>query len=92
MQPNIVFDFATIGNLKDFYTIAREKLALPEYFGNNLDALWDCITGDIALPVSVEFINLSLNQLEVFADLIAVFEEADAVLEDNFTFSYSLSL
>ena len=26
----------------------KRKLTLPEYYGNNLDALWDCLSTDFA--------------------------------------------
>jgi ribonuclease inhibitor len=26
----------------------KEKLALPDYYGENLDALWDCLTADFS--------------------------------------------
>lgn len=36
-----------------FHEIVKAKLNLPEYYGRNLDALWDCFTGDIGLPVTI---------------------------------------
>ena len=89
MQPNIVFDFARIGNLKDFYTIAREKLALPEYFGNNLDALYDVISGHLELPLHLEFVNMRVDQLEDFEEVLITLEEAEDEVE-GFSFSYYL--
>ena len=92
MSEIITFDFGCIATVKDFYTVAAKKLSLPEHFGNNLDALWDSLTGDIALPVQVEFVNLTLNKLETFEEIISVFEEASTELEDDFLFSYSLGV
>ncbi|MFT4093467.1 MAG: barstar family protein [Niabella sp.] len=89
-MKQVQFDFERIGTIDDFYAVAKKQLDLPEYFGNNLDALWDCITGHIALPVSVSFKNMSMNQLETFDKLIALFEEAATELEDDFSFEYYL--
>ena len=40
----------TIGAAYD--ALARD-LALPAHFGRNLDALWDCLTGDVAGPFAI---------------------------------------
>lgn len=85
-----VFDFERIGTIGDFYKIATTELNLPEYFGNNLDALWDSVTGEIELPVTIQFTNLTLGQLEQFDKLIVLFEDAAAELGDNLTFEYYL--
>lgn len=87
----VKFDFERIGSIADFYSIAKKQLHLPEYFGNNLDALWDCITGNISLPLSVKFVNMSMNQLEIFENLIELFEEASTELGENrLSFEYYL--
>ena len=31
---------------KAAHAYLKKKLHLPEYYGNNLDALWDCLTTD----------------------------------------------
>lgn len=89
-MQHLIFDFERIGSLKDFYAMAKRQLQLPEHFGNNLDALWDVLNGDINLPVSIEFVHLSLAQLETFAEVIDLFEEAAAALAPDLTFIYSL--
>ncbi|MGC4232739.1 MAG: barstar family protein [Niabella sp.] len=85
-----IFDFERIGSMSDFYLIAKRELNLPEHFGNNLDALWDCITGDIALPVSIQFLNMSMTQLETFDKLIQLFEDAAGELGNDLLFEYYL--
>lgn len=86
----VIFDFERIGSIVDFYAIAKRAFNLPEHFGQNLDALWDCITGDMVLPQTVRFINMSLPQLETFEALIRLFEDAAASLGDSFSFEYYL--
>ena len=55
------------------------KLDLPDYYGRNLDALYDCLT-DIGVETQIELINSD----EVSLDLIDTF--FDASLESDFLF------
>lgn len=89
-METIIFDFDRIGTEEDFYTTAKRELKLPEYFGDNLDALYDSLTGDIALPITVQFKNLTMNQLEKFDGIIATFEDAAVELDDQLIFEYYL--
>lgn len=89
MTNTVYIDFAELGDYDDFYVQLKEKLKLPEFFGDNLDALYDSITGFVALPLHLEFVNMSVEQLETFEDLLVTLEDADDELDD-FTFSYFL--
>lgn len=82
-------DFTEIGDMEDFFDQLKEKLKLPETFGDNLDALYDSITGFVELPLHIEFVNMSVEQLEDFEDLLTTLEEADEELDD-FSFAYYL--
>lgn len=84
------FNFERIGTIEDFYKLAKTELQLPDHFGENLDALWDSVTGDVKLPVQVQFINMTMNQLEQFDKLILLFEEATAELGNSLVFEYYL--
>ena len=53
----VYIDFLEIGDYEDFYTQLKEKLTLPEHFGDNLDALFDVITGELEMPLHLEFVN-----------------------------------
>ncbi len=85
----VYIDFADLGDYEEFYEQLKSKLDLPEYFGDNLDALWDSLTGHVELPLHIEFVNMSVDQLETFEDLLVTMEDADDEL-DNFSFSYYL--
>lgn len=89
MTNTVYIDFAELGDYDDFYVQLKEKLKLPEFFGDNLDALYDSITGFVALPLHLEFVNMSVEQLEMFEDLLVTLEDADDELDD-FTFAYYL--
>lgn len=85
----IYIDFTEIGDYEDFYTQLKEKVKLPEHFGDNLDALSDVISGDLEMPLHLEFVNMSVEHLELFEDLLTTLEDAEDEVED-FTFTYYL--
>lgn len=89
MENNIYIDFVELGDYEDFYEMLKTKLTLPDYFGDNLDALHDVISGDLKMPLHLEFVNLSVDQLDVFDELICMLEEEEEEVE-GFTFSYFL--
>ena len=88
-MKTVYIDFTDIGDYDDFYVQLMEKLTLPEFFGDNLDALYDSLTGFVELPLHIEFVNMSVDQLETFEDLLVTLEDADDELDD-FTYTYYL--
>ena len=55
----------------------------PNYYGKNLDALWDCLTEYVSLPESVVWKNFthSQNYLGDYADKVfSVFEDVSQEL------------
>lgn len=76
----IRFDFRRLHNRQAFY----DQLVLDSHcdgdFGNNLDALWDWLTGGMSLPALFELKNLQ----DIGDDLrpvLAVIEQAAEELE-----------
>lgn len=88
-MKTVYIDFTDIGDYEDFYAQLKEKIQLPEHFGDNLDALSDTITGDLEMPLHLEFVNMTVDQLEIFEDLLTTLEDAEEEIED-FSFSYYL--
>ena len=88
-MKEIYIDFANIGDYEDFYTELKSKLELPEHFGDNLDALFDVISGGLEMPLHIEFVNMSVDQLETFEDLLTTLEDAEDEVA-GFTFTYYL--
>ncbi|MDR2236411.1 MAG: barstar family protein [Chryseobacterium sp.] len=88
-MKTIYIDFTDIGDYEDFYAQLKEKMPLPEYFGDNLDALSDVLTGELEMPLHIEFVNMTVDQLETFEDLLTTLEDAEDEVED-FSFSYYL--
>jgi ribonuclease inhibitor len=90
-MKTVIFDFNEISDLSGFYRIFQKKFSLYPGMANNLDGIWDTLTGIIGLPVQVEFQNLSLDKLEKFKNLISLFEEAEGETNNGLIFSYFIS-
>ncbi|MDR1877867.1 MAG: barstar family protein [Flavobacteriaceae bacterium] len=90
-MTTVVFDFNTIQTLPDFYKLFQKEFRLTPVVANNLDGLWDAITGIIKLPVRIEFQNLSLDKLNTFQNLISLFENAEKETDTELGFAYFVS-
>ena len=55
-MKKIIINFSFCKDPMDLHKEIREKLDLPEWYGNNLSALWDMLTGFIETPVSITVI------------------------------------
>ena len=82
-----------ITSIDSLYDELKIVLGLSEFFGNNLDALWDSINGEIELPVKIIWVNFDMlkNNLdskfvEKFMELI---DEAKDELGELFDFVYN---
>lgn len=42
-MQDIVLDFTGCKYLFDIHTVLKEAFGFPEWYGKNLDALWDCL-------------------------------------------------
>ncbi|MDR2908926.1 MAG: barstar family protein [Oscillospiraceae bacterium] len=51
-----VLDFSRCKYLGEIHQTIQEELELPEWYGQNLDAFWDSITGIMYLPVDITII------------------------------------
>lgn len=81
--------FEEISDYDDLYQTLKKKLSLPDYFGNNLDALYDTISGEIELPLHLNLVDLSVEQLEDFENLFETLEDLENDV-DGFSFSILL--
>jgi len=85
----VTIDFSSIRNMEDFYSQLQEKLKFPPYFGKNLDALSDSISGDLEMPLHLHLINMELSQLEKFEPLMDTLDAAEKEVPGFFA-TYSL--
>ena len=51
-MKKIILDLNASMSKEELHSYLKEKFSFPEYYGNNLDALYDCLT-DICEPTAV---------------------------------------
>jgi len=56
-KPTITLKQSEISSYPSVHHWLADKLSLPQHYGHNLDALWDCLTGELALPLSIVWVN-----------------------------------
>ena len=88
-MKNFVIDFSKCKYPLDLHNEIKEKLELPEWYGNNLDALWDMLTGFIETPVNINVIfkpetkaaeNLKENVLKIIETFNEASEEDEEII------------
>ena len=52
-MKRVIIDFSKCKYPINLHNEIKSKLELPEWYGNNLDALWDMLTGFIETPINI---------------------------------------
>ena len=69
---------AKMTDKKTTHAYLKSELELPDYYGNNLDALWDCLTTDFSLKyISICNADILIDNLGAFGEaIIRLFKDA----------------
>ncbi|MEA1975856.1 MAG: barstar family protein [Bacillota bacterium] len=77
-MKNIILDGNKMTSKKETHIYLKEMMNLPNYYGHNLDALWDILTST-CYKQNISLINTHnlINHLNKYGEnLIKVFKEA----------------
>ena len=80
---DITINGSSIKTIADFHKTIKFILNFPDYYGENLDALWDCIRC-IDLPCNIIWQDHKLSQsyLDTYFDKIhELFDETEIALQ-----------
>jgi ribonuclease inhibitor len=87
-------DVASIHSKADFHKAVKIASGIS-FYGENLDALWDLLTGLVERPVSITWKNAKLSKISMdgdFDNIVKVIFAAVLYYEnDEFTFELSNS-
>lgn len=61
----LIIDGSKISSEADFHEAIAAGFALPAWYGRNLDALWDALTGMIDRPVELVWIHAERSRREL---------------------------
>ena len=74
-----------IRSLDEFYSQIARKLRFPDFFGRNLDALWDTLTTDVKGPVELVWKDAEASRKAMgkeFEKVVALLREVEKERED----------
>ena len=89
----IILDFNGIKSLWTLHEYFKEVFNLPDYYGHNMDALWDCLDCSFEFPTTIVLKNIEKIpsgmseateiMLELFEDLQRDNEKVTVQIESN---------
>lgn len=65
-----ILDGRKIGSLENLYNQLSSQLPLPDYFGCNLDALWDVLSTDVEGPFEIVWENSEESKKTMGKDFV----------------------
>ena len=81
------FDFDEIDDQTAFFRDFSRQFAIESDKITDLDSLWNVVTGELSMPVEIEFIHIPGKLRRRFGALILLFDEAEEELEGQLRFN-----
>lgn len=84
----VILNEESIISISDLHKELKEQLGLPDYYGENLDALWDCLTSWVNMPLVIEWKHVEKSRVylgDQASAYLQLFREAEEEL-DGFQF------
>lgn len=61
-MKRVILNGEEFSSTAELHELLKQKLELPDFYGANLDALWDCLTGLIELPLELTWTNYQISK------------------------------
>ncbi|WP_019537418.1 barstar family protein [Paenibacillus ginsengihumi] len=61
----ITIDGTQIESASQMHDFLKEALGLPDYYGGNLDALWDGLTGWVETPLTIQWEHFQESEVRL---------------------------
>ena len=71
-MKEIIFDSLHVKSIGELHRELARSLDFPAHYGMNLDALYDCLSGEIALPLRIIWRNYRVTRSKVGKDALKV--------------------
>lgn len=88
-------DFSNARHYMDIHRIIQKALDFPEYYGCNLDALWDCMRDMVGDPIHIEIVGLDVVEREFgeyASKLTDVFRELKHYRNDKYAHEIQIEI
>lgn len=90
-MTKLKLDFSTVKNFSDIHKVIKEAFGFPDFYGENLDALWDCMRDYCEFDLHVV-----VSEIEHFPDdwkeyMSKIFDVFNDVHNEYSGFTYELS-
>ncbi|AHZ17375.1 MULTISPECIES: barstar family protein [Bacillus] len=82
-----IIDGKDVTSTEALHRILKDQLDFPDFYGENLNALWDCLTGWIEFPLTLVWKNFEASQKALGSDaddVLELFQEAQEELGNRF--------
>jgi len=76
-------DGTEIRSIAEFHSKFQECAAVPEFYGHNLDALWDTLTGLLNSPLKIVWKNSSISKEHFETGFLKIVEILSEAAEHN---------
>lgn len=81
-------DFSKVEYYIEIHEVLKHDLDFPDYYGGNLDALWDCLTDmlcDISFIEICNFEKIAKKYHEEWRNIIKIFKETKHAYNDKYS-------
>ena len=81
-------DFSEVKYYMEIHEVLKRDLEFPDYYGGNLDALWDCLTDMLGGISIIEIYNwevISKKYYDEWQEIIEIFKETKHAYNDKYS-------